>query len=367
MHVLHHLEQKAPRFSRLVRHYWLTLAFIGGFITDLILLNKVDDVLDNLILLTYVILAIGSFFSLYLGVAQKVGDRWSTRLRQYAPVVMQYAFGGLLSGMVIFYSRASDWWTSWPLIILIVGAIIANETVRDRASRFMYNSALLFIGLLLYFVLVVPVLTGLMNPLIFILSGLLAVVTMWICLSILRLIIPRYLALQEKYLIFILAVIYVVFNGLYFANIIPPIPLSLQHIDTYQSVVRLDNGDYRLRQAGRHILHPYYYRFNVFHPDQYGSVFCYTEIFAPARLTTDITHRWESFNEAMQSWERYAELSYNIRGGRSSGYRGFTHISNYTDGRWRCSVVTSRGQVLGSTQFIIDTNETATDLETEIR
>ena len=367
MSILSYLEQNAPRTTRLVRHYWLTLAFLGGFATDVILLNRVDDVIDNLILLFYVVLAISSFFCLYVGVAQKAGEVWSDRLRAFSPLVMQYAFGGLLSGMVIFYSRSSDWWTSWPLLLLIGAAIFANETARDRASRLIYNSALLFTGLLLYLVLVVPVVTGVMGPLIFILSGLLAVAVMWICIFVLRLIIPNYFALQEKLVIFTLASVYLVFNGLYFMNIIPPIPLSLQHIDTYQSVTRLDSGDYRLRQEDRTFFAPYYYKFNVFHPDQYGSVFCYTEIFAPARLQTDITHRWEWFDETSQRWQQHAELSYGIQGGRATGYRGFTHINNYSDGRWRCSVVTARGQVLGSTQFIIDTSETATDLEATIR
>lgn len=367
MNPLQRIEHKAPRLARVVRHYWLTLAFIAGFATDIILLNRVDDVMDNLILLTYVTLAILSFFALYIGVAQKAGEVWSTYFRTYAPLVMQYAFGGLLSGMVIFYSRSSDWWTSWPLLLLIAGAIFANETATDRATRLIYNSALLFTGLLLYAVLVVPVITGLMSPLIFILSGLLAAVVMWMCIAGLRMIIPHYFALQQKFIIFTLAGIYIVFNGLYFANIIPPIPLSLQHIDTYQSVTRLDSGDYRLRQADRSFFAPYYYQFNTFHPDQYGSVFCYTEIYAPARLTTNITHRWEWFDTKSDSWQRHADLSFNIQGGRDSGYRGFTHISNYQDGRWRCSVVTGRGQVLGSTQFIIDTSEVARELETSIR
>lgn len=367
MSFLAFVERKVPRLSRTLRRYWLTLAFIGGFATDVLLLNRVDDIIDNLILLFYVVLAISSFFGLYLGVAQKVGEVWSDRFRISAPLVMQYAFGGLLSGMVIFYSRASDWWTSWPLILLIVGAIVANETARDRASRLIYNSGLLFTGLLLYAVLVVPVITGLMGPVIFILSGLLAVVVMWISIATLRLIIPRYFELQEKLVIFTLASIYIIFNGLYFANVIPPIPLSLQHIDTYQSVTRLDTGDYRLRQADRSFLAPYYYGFNMFHPDQYGSVFCYTEIFAPARLQTNVVHRWEQYDEATKSWRVHADLAYSIQGGRASGYRGFTHINNYTDGRWRCSVVTERGQVLGSTQFIIDSSEVASDMEVTTR
>ena len=367
MSLLTYVENKVPRLSHTIRHYWLTIGFIGGFATDVLLLNRVDDIIDNLILLFYVVLAILSFFGLYLGVAQKAGEVWSDRFRTTAPLIMQYAFGGLLSGMVIFYSRASDWWTSWPLILLIVAAIIANETARDRASRLIYNSALLFTGLLLYAVLVVPVITGLMGPVIFILSGLLAAAVMWVCIAVLRLIIPHYFALQEKLVIFTLASIYIIFNGLYFANVIPPIPLSLQHIDTYQSVTRLDNGDYRLRQASRSFLAPYYYGFNLFHPDQYGSVFCYTEIFAPARLQTNVAHRWEKYNEEANKWQNHAELAYSIQGGRASGYRGFTHINNYTDGRWRCSVVTERGQVLGSTQFIIDSSEVASDMEVTTR
>lgn len=354
------------RVSSLVYRHWLTIAFLGGFLTDLTLLNRVDDVLDNIILALYVLLAITSYIFLYVGVSAKVSDSFSLLCRRFAPMVMQYAFGGLLSGMIIFYGRSSDWLVSWPVLLLIAFAIIANETVRDRAARLIYNSAVLYIGLLLYLNLVSSVLTGWMGPWIFIIASVLASLTMWGVLRIIHNIIPRYFNLYKKMLVFTMAMIFIVFQAAYFLNIIPPIPLSLKHIGIYQSVVKIEEG-YALKQEPQRWWRSLHYSLQPFTPDQSQKVFCYTEVYAPGKLRTDITHRWEWYDETAGKWRMHSQLSYPIIGGRESGYRGFTHISNYQDGRWRCSVVTGRGQVLGSQKFILDTSASLDELETSYR
>ena len=89
-------------------HHWLTVAFFLGFITDLILLNKIDDLVDNLILLFYVLLSTFSLLLLYIGVAERVSTGTANFLKKYSPILMQYSFGGLLSGMLIFYGRSGD-------------------------------------------------------------------------------------------------------------------------------------------------------------------------------------------------------------------------------------------------------------------
>ena len=59
------------KFWLAFKRRWLTLWFFLGFVTDVILLNRVDDLFDNLILLTYALLATCSLLLFYVGVAQK--------------------------------------------------------------------------------------------------------------------------------------------------------------------------------------------------------------------------------------------------------------------------------------------------------
>jgi hypothetical protein len=81
-----------------VAHHWLTTAFLLGFIVDNLTLTRVDQVFDNVILLSYVILAMLSMLALYAGIAERYSERMNRFLREKSPLLMQYAFGGLLSG-----------------------------------------------------------------------------------------------------------------------------------------------------------------------------------------------------------------------------------------------------------------------------
>lgn len=352
--------------GRVVRRHWLTIAFIFGFLTDVWLLDRVDDVLDNIILFFYVSLALISMVLLYIGVAERVGEVWARRFRVLAPLSIQYSFGGLLSGMFIFYGQSGDWLVSWPLLVFFAAIMVANEVVRDRAARLVYHLSVLFVGLFAYVVLVVPVFTGFMGPLTFFLSGVVALLIMIAFIKLLQRIIPRYMKMQMRLIIFGVGSIFVAYNVLYFTNIIPPIPLSLQEAGIYHQVVREpDTGVYQLRYEPSEWWRFWKQTDPTFRAGAGGPVYCFSNVFAPIRIQTDIQHRWE-FRDSSGNWIEHARISYPIRGVGDRGYRGYTFIRNYSDGVWRCSVETSRGQVLGRQLFTIDTGVGPTRLEQRV-
>jgi hypothetical protein len=351
---------------RHVKHYWLTIAFLLGFLVDNITLNRVDQIFDNAILLTQVVLAMSSILLLYAAIAEKLPTRWCRPVQVYAPLVTQYAFGGLLSGMLIFYGRSGAWAESWPFLAVILAVIYGNETIRDRAGRLVFNLSVLFIGLFSYVVLIVPVVTGVMGAWVFVGSSLLALGIMRLYVKLLKRIIPNFLELQMRTVVFAIGSIFVGFQTLYFTNIIPPIPLSLKDVGIYHSVVRFENGDYQLTYEPGRWWQPFKDSDRVFHPTPGSNVFCFAQVFAPTRLSTDIYHRWEYYNEETGEWQTHARLSYPISGGRSQGYRGYTLIRNYQPGSWRCTVETGRGQVLGRERFQVDASEPPGELVTRI-
>lgn len=350
-----------------VRRHWMSLAFFLGFIIDNITLNRVDQLFDNFILATYVILAMVALVLLYASAAHKIEGRKGEFARKYAPLLVQFAFGGLLSGMLIFYGRSGSWDQTWPFMLVILLAIYGNETIKDRASRLIYNLAILFIGLFSYVVLVVPVFTGWMGPWIFVGCGFVALFIMYQFVQLLYRIVPNFMAMQTRAIVFTLGTIFVTFNFLYFANIIPPIPLSLKDVGIYHSVVKFENGEYQLKYESGRWFEPFKKSDNIFHAVEGDSVFCFAQVFAPTKLQTDIVHVWEFKDPDTGDWEEHASLSYNIAGGRDRGFRGYTLISNYFDGTWRCSVETQRGQVLGRETFTIDSTEEPRPLEEEVR
>lgn len=336
-----------------IRHHWLTAAFLFGFILDSFTLNRVDQIFDNIVLLTYVILAMVSILLLYAGVAEKFSERVNHFLKTKAPLLMQYAFGGLLSGMLIFYGRSSSFVDSWPFILMILGVILGNETIKDRSGRLVYNLVMFFIGLFAYVVLVVPVLLGKMGPWIFVGSGLLALVVMYFFFKLLERIVPNFVRLQKRSLVFIIGLIYLTLNFLYFTNIIPPIPLSLKHVGIYHNIVRYENGLYELTYEKPKWWEWYRNSDSELHYTKGEDIYCYASVFAPSRLNTKIYHEWEYYNEALSQWEKHGRYSYTIQGGRGDGYRGYTQISNFLEGKWRCTIETERGQIIGKETFTI--------------
>ena len=345
------------------KRHWLTVIFLLGFVTDYLLLNRIDDKFDNAILLFYVVLATGSLLLFYVGVSDKWGYKWSPKLLKYTPPLMQYSFGGLLSGMLIFYGRSGDIFVSWPFMILILAVIIINEVVKKQSDRLLYNLGVYFIGLFSYFILVVPVFVSQIGDLIFIGSGLLALLAMILLVRVLGKIIPNFLAMQKRELVFIIGSSYVLFNAFYFLNVIPPIPLSLTELSIYQSVERTSLGGYKIVKEQDNWYEVLPFISSDFNPLSGQGAYCFARVYAPTKLSTNIVHRWE-YKDANGKWQEHFVTEYRITGENERGYRGYTNVRNIQSGKWRCSVENARGQVLGRLTFDIDTSKQPQDLVT---
>jgi MFS family permease len=346
------------------RQHLLTVSFVLGFLIDNITLNRVDQLFDNALLLTHITIAMLSLAFLYAASAGKLRESWNEPVRNYSPLITQFAFGSLFSGMLIFYGRSGSWMVSWPFFLMLLAVIYGNETIKDRVQRLLYNLGMLFIGLFSYVVLIVPVLLGKMSALVFVGSGILALVIMLIFVRILTSIVPRFISLHQRSIIFIIGIIFAGFNFLYFANLIPPIPLSLKDVGVFHSVVRFEDGSYQLSYEKGEWWKFYRTSDDVYHPSAGGSIFCFAKVFAPTSIDTDIYHAWDYYDETAGKWIEHARVSYPIQGGGDGGYRGYTLIKNYRDGKWRCSVETQRGQVLGRATFRVDSSSVPVEIVT---
>ncbi len=348
---------KFKEIATFIKKHWLTVGFILGFFTDMLLLNRVDDKVDNLILLFYATLATLSLLLLYVGVAEKAPAFMAGIFRRYAPIFMQYAFGGLLSGMLIFYGRSGDWLASWPFLLLILSVIFGNELVEKRSNRLVYQLALYFIGLFSYVVLVVPVVTGKMGDGIFVFSGLLSLLIVTFIIQILYRIVPNFMFANTRQIILTIGCIYAGLNGLYFTSLIPPIPLSLTELEIVHSVSKASSAGYRIVTEEQ----PWYVKLPLIHATLHpsgDSIACFSRVFAPTKLTTKIFHHWE-YQDSNGDWQEHFRFGYEISGVNSNGYGGFTRVESFADGLWRCSVETERGQVLGRETVRIDTKASA--------
>jgi len=143
---------------------------------------------------------------------------------------------------------------------------------------------------------------------------------------------------------------FLIINLLYFANLIPPVPLALKSSGIYHEIIRTKNG-YSAKYVPPSLWHFWRKWDNPFYWSQGESVYCFTAIFAPRGLSVPIYHVWNRKTD--KGWKQTDRIHYQIAGGREYGYRGFTKKSAVAPGDWRVEVTTERGQILGQIEFAV--------------
>ncbi len=331
-----------------------SLAFLAGFVWDNLTLTRVDLWLDNLILLWYLFLASLGILAINAYEAGRWRHNVFAKTAKFFPLAVQFAFGGIFSGFFVFYSRSASLITSWPFLSLLFFLLIGNEFFRERYSRFTFQLSIFFTALFSYAIFAVPVITRKMGADIFILSGLFSLAVVAFIALLLFWTSPARFRHSRKMLFISIGAIYFTFNFLYFADIIPPLPLTLKEAGVYHAVTRLPGGEYEVSSEPV----PWYVIFqeqqNTFHRFGDSPVYVYTSIFAPTKLNAKILHRWSYYDEKKGDWRETDQMGFAITGGRDGGYRGFTFKQNLNPGFWQVEVIAERGQTLGKIRFKLE-------------
>lgn len=329
------------------KRYVLPTAFIIGFIFDYLTLTKIDRFYDNLVLLSYITLAalcitiIHSVFSFKL---------WKY-LQTFAPLAIQFAFGGLFSGFLVFYSRSASLAASWPFLLLLLGLFIGNEIFKEKYSRLTFQLTIFFFVLFSYFIFLIPMMIKRMGDWVFLLSGLISLIVMYLFIRGLTLINKSKIIQAKKYFIPTIIAVFLTINILYFTNIIPPIPLSLKEIDVYYSVERIGN-DYQLEPVPQ----PWYgFILSYDRVRIVGNqpLYAFSSVFAPTALKTNIVHHWQYYDETKNKWVNSFKVDFPAVGGRDGGYRGFSLKETIKPGYWRVDVETPNGLLIGRKKFLV--------------
>ncbi|MEK7090037.1 MAG: DUF2914 domain-containing protein, partial [Patescibacteria group bacterium] len=273
----------------------------------------------------------------------------------------------IFSGFFVFYSRSASLSASWPFLAFLLLLLIGNEFFRSRYSRFTFQISIFYIALFSYSIFIVPIITGKIGADIFIASGLVSLTAIVLILLTIKAILPIQARQNWTLLLMTIPAIYITFNLLYFTNIIPPIPLSLKEIGVYHSVVKTADGNYAVRYEPQPL--GTFLDFPSSKINRYGDepIYVFASVFAPTKINTEIFHRWEYFDKAKDEWVTVSRLSYSITGGRDGGYRGWTRKQNASPGKWRVSVETERGQIIGRIKFKVVDVDTPPKILTKIK
>ncbi len=341
-------------------------AFIAGFVWDALTFTRIDLWLDNLILLAYLVVSGAGIILLN---AYWSGSRHYRFLDPYAsflPLPIQFAFGGLFSGFFIFYSRSGSLAGSWPFLLFLAFLLVGNEFFRRRYFRLTFQMGVFFVALFSYAAFAVPVVWGKMGADVFLISGLAALSAVLAVIRILARVSAARFHHSQKTLFGTMGAIYLMFNLLFFTNLIPPIPLSLKEIVVAHSALRL-NGAYEIgfEPAPRRLFFQEYSR--LFHRVGSEPVYVYSAVFAPTALETKILHRWQAWDDKTSAWRETDRIAFQIVGGRDGGYRGFSFKENLAPGKWRVDVITERGQLIGRTMFRVVETGSSPEVKTVIR
>ncbi|MDP3730988.1 MAG: DUF2914 domain-containing protein [bacterium] len=338
-------------------------AMLLGFVVDSLTLTRADVWLDNLILLSYLLLAGISILLLNAHAAGRV--QRISRLIVLLPLAMQFAFGGLFSGFVVLYSRSASLAASWPFIAIMAALLIGNEYFRNRYRRLAFQIGIYFLAIFSYLTFAVPVVLNTIGQLIFLLSGLLSLLVIYFIVRAINAFAPEQIQPFKRTILSAVLIVFAGFNFLYFANIIPPIPLALKDMFVAHQVEHLDSGDFLVTYEKP----KWYHFFKDFNPTyhRFGNepIFVFSAIYAPTDLRTDIIHEWQFFDEKNSHWVTASRLQYAIFGGRQQGFRGFSFKSNVQPGKWRVTVQTKSGQILGRIKFKVIQSSLPTEVITE--
>lgn len=353
-------------YSRFVRKHISVIAFVSGFVWDMLTLTRIDLLFENVVLITYLTLAACGIVLVHAVELGRIRYPWLVSRKAWLPILVQFPIGGLFSGSVIFYTKSASFWTSWVFILLLVALFVGNELLKKRYERLVFQVAMFYFVLIAYLVLLVPIIVRSIGTFTFLLSGLASLFVISLLLQVLMRLFPDVYQKSFRALILSIGGIYLIWNVMYFTNVIPPVPLAVKEIGIYHSVVREGNG-YRVRYEAQPWYTPWRTSDAVFHRFANDAAYCFSAVFAPTRFSLNLIHRWEYFDTSQGAWTDQGEIPFSIVGGRDGGYRGYTIKTSLAPGRWRCSVATQQGAVMGRVGFRVVSSTVAPVLTDAMR
>jgi len=347
------------RYERLL----LPFTLVVGFLADYIAFTNIKIKITFTLLLIYWAIAGATIIFTNFYDADKLpkGLRY---LRLFAPLLIQFTFGALLGSSLVFYWLSGALSVSWPIILIIALLLISNDIFRHYFLKPAVQISVYFFTTLSLASLILPFAFNSLSPWLFILAGASSIVVFCLYIAFLSLAIGH--INQQKWRLFALVfAVLVVMNVLYFANIIPPIPLSLREAGLYHSLKNL-NGTYLMLGEAESLWQKLILG-QTLHLESDERAYFYTAIFLPAELETQIFHHWQYYDEKKKKWVGQSKLSFAVAGGRKEGYKGYSWQSSLTPGSWRIYVKNQRGQVLAKIKFKIERAKEKIELKEVIR
>ena len=354
----------SPAYARLERSI-SSASLLGGFAFDAVTLKRVDTFWENFWIVAH--LAVVAICILLVNRTENVGadPKDPPKAHFWLINTLQFFFGGLLSTFLVFYFRSGSLRVSWPFFLILGAAFIANEKLKQHFARLTFQLSFLFLTLFCFTIFILPVVLHSIGPLIFLLSGVVSLALLYLFLCLLQFVAGQNLATKRPALYTCIATIFVSINFLYFMNLIPPIPLSLQDASVHHAITRNADGNYAVQSEDPGPFH-FFRLIEIVHATPGAPVYAYSAIFSPTSLNTKIVHEWQ-FYEPKRGWTTMSRVELPVRGGRGGGYRTYSVRAGINAGAWRVNVESPGGALLGRLRFNVVLQASDPSLITQLK
>ena len=309
-----------------------------------------DVLWNNAVLGMYLVLS-GIGITIFHMVEEREWRGWKAQFAGAAmPILIQYSFGNLFSGLIVFYSRSANVLSTWLFVLALAALVVFNESFSHLYRRFRYQMAIWFFLLLTFMAYVVPVVVSNIGPSIFAASVLISALLLFLFVQVLRSLIPKRVKLASRSLFAIATAITVMFVVAYVNSWIPPLPLALKDAAVAHEIVHKGDG-YELTVEERPWWQFWARYADFFHYTEGDTAYVYTSVFAPSGLSLPVEHEWQHYNKEVGEWQTVSTVAFTVSGGRDGGYRGYSLTRRLAPGAWRVNVKTDYGTLIGRVTF----------------
>jgi hypothetical protein len=361
--LLNNLERnRRYRWARLYLHQHEhavpPLLFFGGVTWDALTLQRIDALLDNLILGTYLLLLGGFIVLSTLARNDRPLPAPLLKLNTWAPGVIQFLAGGLFSAYVIYYTRSASLSTASLFLLVLVGLLVANEIIWNRLWSSYLLLGVYFLAVFCYFTFFLPTVLGTMGLGVFLTSG---VLSAGLVIGLILYLDAHNVFDGTASFLGAVGVVLALLGSVVFFYVnhwIPPVPLALRDGGVYHEVDR-SNGAFVLKYEEPSWYRPWKNDDDPFRYAAGDTVHCFAAVFAPTDLRTRIYHHWQYYNERSDAWVDTDRIGYRVVGGRRNGYRGVTFKRHVHPGPWRVTVETADGRPIGRIRFDVVAADTS--------
>lgn len=352
-----------PRFHRLKLYYerhehaFDIAAFVGGFLFDIVMLDRIDSWSTIGQQAVYLVLIAVILLQLFFAEGKAAPElaRMSTIKRwyyEYRTALVHFLLGTLLNLYTLFFFKSSSLFVSFAFMVVLVLLLVANESKRLKALGLSLKFALFSLCVLSFSASVIPVFVGSIGFYVFLLSMLVGCLPLAVINRRIRIHAPERTQQATRQILVPFGLVLIGFLSLYLFRLIPPVPLTIPFIGVYHNVERSEDT-FRLRHE-RPAWRLWHHGDQKFLAQPGDKIYVYFRVFSPARFSDQVLMRW-FWKDNTGNWKLQDSIPIKILGGREKGFRGYGMKSNYQPGDWKLQVETTDQREIGRIYFDVAT------------